>query len=241
MNWAEVAGVAVAIGVASLVQSLSGFGFALLAVPLTSLVVDVRLAVVVSTLVGMATTLVHAWNERSHCDARLARTLIVYSFAGMPFGFAAFLWVPVATMKMVLGVVVIVMSVVLVRGVVVAPDSRTAERVAGLASGVLATSLSTNGPPLVFVLQGRSLSPAQFRGTISRVFSVVNIVTVALFVAAGHVDGASLLIALVAVPVVAISTRIGYLLRPSIDAARFRAMVIVLLVASGISAIVTAL
>lgn len=241
MTWGQVLGVVAAIGVASLVQSLSGFGFALLAVPLTSLVVDVQVAVVVATLVGMATTVVHAWSERSHCDTRLARVLVAYSMVGMPFGLAAFLWVPVPTMKIALGVVVIAMTLLLVRGVVVPPDSRTAERVAGIASGVLATSLSTNGPPLVFILQGRSLAPEEFRGTISRVFSVVNIVTIAMFLVAGHVGGESLIVALVAIPVVALFTRIGYVIRPSIDARRFRTMVLVLLVASGVSAIVTAL
>ena len=53
---------------------------------------------------------------------------------------------------------------------------------AGFLSGVLNTSLSTNGPPLVFVLQGRHLEPPAFRGTISQVFALSNVVGLTLFV-----------------------------------------------------------
>ena len=46
----------------------------------------------------------------------------------------------------------------------------------GFVSGVLNTSLSTNGPPLVFGLQARHLGAAPFRATISTVFAFSNIV-----------------------------------------------------------------
>ena len=241
MSGSQLIWVAAAMGIAALVQSLSGFGFALLAVPLMSLAVDVRTGVVVSTLVAMATTAVHAWSERSHCDVRLARSLLVSSFVGMPFGFLIFLFVPLRGLKIGLGAVVIVISLMLVMNVAVPAGSRLAERIAGVTSGMLATSLSTNGPPLVFILQGRSLSPEVFRGTISRVFAVVNVVTIVMFVGAGRVGHDALWGSIAVLPVVALFTRIGYAIRPSMNGARFRVLVIVLLVSSGISAIVTAL
>lgn len=241
MTWSQILGVIAAMGVASIVQSLSGFGFALMAVPLMSLSVDVRHAVVVSTIVAMGTTCVHAWKERAHADESVARRLVIASFVGMPIGLVAFVLVPQATMKIVLGVVVVAITVLLHRGVSIPADSRRHEWFLGGASGVLATSLSTNGPPLVFLLQARGMTPEEFRGTISRVFAVVNVVTLVMFLAAGEVHLDTVVLSLWVVPVVVVCTWFGYRLRPALDAARFRAMVLALLLLSGISAIVTAL
>lgn len=240
MTWSQILGVIAAMGVASIVQSLSGFGFALMAVPLMSLSIDVRHAVVVSTIVATGTTCVHAWKERAHADEVLARRLVIASFAGMPVGLVAFIFVSQAVMKIALGIVVVVITVLLHRGVSIPADSRRHEWILGGASGVLATSLSTNGPPLVFLLQARGMTPAAFRGTISRVFAVVNFVTLGMFLAAGKVHEDSLILVLWVIPVVVVCTWVGYRLRPVLDAARFRAMVLALLMLTGISAIVTA-
>lgn len=233
-------GVAVAMGVAALVQSLSGFGFSLLAVPLMSLAVDVRLAVVVSTLVAMGTTATHAWKERSRAHAALARRLIAASFVGMPLGLLAFVRLSERHLKVGLGVTILVLTLMLVRGVVIDDSARAREWMLGLLSGALATSLSTNGPPLVFVLHARGLKPEEFRGTINRVFFVVNFVTLGLFLLAGRVTRDSLLLGGLVIPVVVVSTLVGYGLRRHVDERRFRGLVLFLLALSGASAIVTA-
>ena len=53
MSGADLAWIAGCIAFASFAQSLSGFGFSLLAVPLMTLVVSPRDAVVVATIIGM--------------------------------------------------------------------------------------------------------------------------------------------------------------------------------------------
>lgn len=241
MTPGQIIGVLAAMAIASIVQSLSGFGFALLAVPLMSLVIDVREAVVVSTMIAMGTTLVHAWNERHEADPVLSRRLTVGSFLGMPFGLLVFVTVPQSALKIGLGVVVITITVLLLRGVNLGPDATRQEWGLGFLSGVLATSLSTNGPPLVFVLQARRMSPEAFRGTISRVFAVVNVVTLGMFIAARRITGDSLVAGLCVVPVVLVFTWVGYQLRPRLNAPRFRLLVLTLLMLSGMSTIVTAL
>lgn len=241
MTLVEVLAVMAAMGIAALVQSLSGFGFALLAVPLMSLAVDVRLAVVVSTLVAMGTTLLHAWRERSSADRPTVRRLVLASVVGMPFGLAAFVWTSERTLKVALGIVVVVMTLLLLRGTTIPRESRASEWTLGAASGALATSLSTNGPPLVFLLQARGHTPEEFRGTISMVFAAVNTITLVMFIAARRLSGDALVLGMLVLPVVALATGAGYRLRRHVDGERFRALVLVLLVLSGASAIVTAL
>lgn len=240
MTGVELAAAVLAVGAAAVVQSLSGFGFALMAVPLMSLAVDVRLAVVTGTLVSVATTLFNAVRERHEADRVLARTLIVSSVAGMPFGFAAFVLLGQRELKVMLGVMVLTMTFLLVRGTVLAAGSRRDEWASGWVSGFLAVSLSTNGPPLVFLLQGRNVAPAVFRGTISRVFLVSNLVSVTVFLAAGRIGGDALVVAAASAPVVIAAYAIGLRVRPRLDAERFRRLVLGLLFLSGAAALATA-
>ena len=112
---------------------------------------------------------------------------------------------------------------------------------AGFLSGVLNTSLSTNGPPLVFVLQGRHLEPPAFRGTISQVFAFSNVLGLTLFLAAGKVTAAGVLAAAVALPALILGQLAGTPLRRHVHGERFRWLVLALLTAAAVSAIVSAL
>lgn len=240
MTAVDLVAAVLAVGAAALLQSLSGFGFALMAVPLMSLAVDVRLAVVTATLVSVATTLFNAVRERHEADRPLARTLIISSLAGMPFGFAAFVWLGQRELRIMLGSMVLIMTVLLVRGVVLSSESRRHEWASGWLSGFLAVSLSTNGPPLVFLLQGRSVAPAVFRGTISRVFLVSNLTTVTVFLLAGRIGRDALVVAAASAPVVVAAYAVGLSMRPRLDPERFRRLVLGLLFLSGAAAIFTA-
>ncbi len=112
---------------------------------------------------------------------------------------------------------------------------------AGFLSGVLNTSLSTNGPPLVFVLQSRHLEPPAFRGTISQVFAFSNMVGLTLFVVAGKVTSDGVVTAAVALPALILGQVAGFPLRRHVHGERFRWLVLVLLTAAAVSAIVSAL
>ena len=111
---------------------------------------------------------------------------------------------------------------------------------AGFLSGVLNTSLSTNGPPLVFLLQARRLEPDPFRGTLSVIFVISSVAGLTLFAARGYVTGSALVIVAATLPAVLAGLYAGGRIRPRVDAARFRILVLVLLGAAGIMSIATA-
>ena len=192
MSGGELAWIAGCIAFASFAQTLSGFGFSLLAVPLMTLVVSPRDAVVVATIIGAISTTSQAVIDRKHVDSSIAKRLILASYAGMPFGLTAFIFVSETGLRLVLGVVVISAAVLLLRGFRLRDDSHHLDWLFGIVSGFLSTSTSTNGPPLVFLMQARQLAPATFRATINTVFAVVNVGALALFVSAGKVNGNNL-------------------------------------------------
>ena len=240
MSGGELAWIAGCIAFASFAQTLSGFGFSLLAVPLMTLVVSPRDAVVVATIIGGFSTTSQAVIDRKHVDLSIAKRLILASYAGMPFGLLAFVFVSETGLRLVLGVVVITAALLLLRGFRVRDDSHHLDWIFGVVSGFLSTSTSTNGPPLVFLMQARQLAPATFRATINTVFAVVNIGALALFISAGKVNSNNLAGVAAALPALGVAIAIGYAVRRHITHERFNTLVIVLLFLSAISVVVSA-
>lgn len=240
METFDIVWIVAVVAVSSLAQSLAGFGFGLLAVPMMTLVVVPHDSVVVATLIGTVSTTVQAVIDRRLCDSHQARTLALAAYAGMPFGLLVFTVVSEGVMRIVLGVVVLVATVVLARGFVLHKKSRVLAVMMGWLSGVLSTSTSTNGPPLVFYLQAQGLDAATFRATINRVFAYSNVGAIAFFSASGHLSLDGLVAAVISLPALFLSLRIGYALRPYIRADVFRVLVLVLLALSGVSVISSA-
>jgi uncharacterized protein len=238
---AQLAVVAAAVFSASLIQVLSGFGFSLLSVPLMTLAVPTKEAVVVSTLMGVGVTTWQAWHGRREVDRVLAKRMVLAAYLGMPLGLWAFIAVDEAVLRLSLGVSVLVAVVLLVTRIDLRTSGPALDLGAGFVSGVLNTSLSTNGPPLVFALQARGLEPDPFRSTINTVFACCNVVGISLFLAAGRVDADSVRAALIAVPALLAGQFCGYPLRKYVRGDRFRVLVLVLLVIAGFSAIINAL
>jgi uncharacterized membrane protein YfcA len=237
----ELSVVAGAVFFASFVQVLAGFGFGLLSVPVMTLAISPREAVVVSTLVGITVTTWQAWHFRRDAVLPLSRRMVAAAYAGMPLGLWVFVSVGEDTLRIVLGSAILVSVVLLARGLNLHHVGPALDVSAGFISGVLNTSVSTNGPPLVFTLQARQLPPAAFRATIVRVFAWSAIAALVLFVAAGKVTHDGLVAAGFALPAMWLGQLAGFPFRRHFHAARFRVLVLVLLALAAVSTIVAAL
>lgn len=240
MTATELIVVAIAIFVASFVQILAGFGFALLAMPIMTLAVPVERAVIVSTLLGILTSTWQFAHLRRDADMGLVRRLVAGAFVGMPLGIWLLVVVSDRALRVALGVAVLVATGLLVRRVSLQHLGASFDYVAGFLSGVLNTSLSTNGPPLVFDLQSRGLPPERFRATLVGVFAFSNIVGIALFLSAGKVTSDGVSAAAAALPAWVLGQASAWPLRRHLHGERFRRLVLGLLFLAGLSAIVAA-
>lgn len=230
--------VVAAVFAAAFVQSVAGFGFALLAVPVMATAIDPRVAVVVSTVLGIMSTSAQATQDRRHVEPVLARRLILSSLVGMPLGLVVFLVVDVAVLRIALGLAVLGAVALLARELDLRHVSPRMDVALGTMSGVLATSLSTNGPPLVFDLHSRRLAPERFRATLSAVLAASGVASLVLFALARRIDAQVLRAASVGLPALLAGYLLGRWVRPWLDAARFRSLVLVLLSAAAVSTLV---
>ncbi len=233
--------VGVAVFTASFMQIVAGFGFALLSVPLMTLAIEPKVAVVVSSLTGIFVTTWQAVHSRADSDKLLVRRMTIAAYVGMPLGLLVFVTVDDNVLRFLLGVAVLVAVVLLAMRINLHRAGPRLDYGAGFISGVLNTSLSTNGPPLVFALQARQLPAVEFRATISTVFALSNILGLTLFIASGNVTRVGLTAAGVTIPAMLAGQLLGYPIRKHVDGERFRWLVLVLLTGAAVSAIVNAL
>jgi uncharacterized protein len=227
----QVAVIAVAIFLSALVTAVAGFGFALMSVPLMSLVIDLHSAVIVSSIVGTVGTGVQSIQFRRERNRMLANRLCLASIIGLPFGYAVYATVSDAALRIALGVAVVIAVVALLRGLNLSHIGPSMDWVFGFFSGVLNTSISTSGPPLVFDLQARHLAPMPFRATIQHVFFISGMVGLLIFWVGGKIDRDELITGLIGIPALFGGLAAGLPLRHHISPERFRILVIVLLLA----------
>ncbi|MEY2445044.1 MAG: uncharacterized protein QOC57_1574 [Ilumatobacteraceae bacterium] len=230
-----------AVFIAALMQIVAGFGFALLGVPLMTLAIEPKLAVVVSALTGVLVTTWQAVHSRADADWVLVRRLTIAAYVGMPFGLLVFITVNDNLLRVLLGVAVLIAVVMLALRLNLHHAGPHLDYAAGFVSGVLNTSLSTNGPPLVFALQARQLTPVAFRATITTVFALSNILGLTLFIASGKITHDGLTASMITIPAMVIGQAMGYPIRKHIHGERFRWLVLVLMTGAAISSIVHAL
>lgn len=237
MTTVQLVVVAVAIFSAAFVQVIAGFGFALLCMPIMTLAVPVEQAVVVSTLLSMLTTSWQSWHLRADAVRPLVRRISVAAYLGMPLGLVILNVVDDRALKIVLGFAVLIATGLLARRINLSHVGSHMDYGAGFLSGVLNTSLSTNGPPLVFDLQARHLGAHEFRATISAVFAISNIGGLTLFILDGKITRDGLIASAIALPAWGVGQLLGWPVRRHVHGERFRRLVLVLLLAAGVTTI----
>jgi len=231
----------VAVFFSAIVSAVAGFGFGLLSVPLISLAIPLHPTVIVSSIIGLVTNTVQTIRYRRSADLLLVKRICVGAVLGMPLGFVVYSVVSDRTLRLVLGAAVLASVLALVRGLDLAHAGPSLDVGAGFVSGVLNTSISTKGPPLVVALQARKVVPEVFRATLSVVFAISGVVGMALFVAGGKVHRDELILSAVALPAMGLGLVVGFSLRHRVSAERFRLLVLVMLTSAAIASIAKAL
>lgn len=231
----ELLAVTVVICIAAFLQSISGFGFSLLAMPLLSTVVDIREAVVIATICGLFTNVVHITKDHHLVDHSIARRISLSALVGMPLGIILLSAFSATQMRVAISSITIVLVVLMMRKFSLREENTRADVVLGAISGVLATSVSTNGPPLIFLLQSKRLEPSCFRATLAYVFTISGSASFVLLMLAGKGSVAAFQFSLLSLPAMYLGTLMGRRARSAVSLEAFQLMTYVLLIATAAS------
>jgi uncharacterized membrane protein YfcA len=232
--------IALIVAFAAGTQSITGFGFALIAVPGLALLLGPKVAVVAMSSVGVPLVIWNAVRWRHDILWREAITTSVAAWVGMPIGLLVLTHANDRVLTATIGVTILLLTVWLWRGLTV-PKGRPTELAAGFVSGTLSTSVGTNGPPMVIAFQAVGLEPKPFRATLQACFVGQGSIALALFWSRGLVDHDVGVAFLVGAPAAVIGALLGDRIAPRVHAGPFRNAVLILLALSGALALGDAL
>jgi uncharacterized membrane protein YfcA len=206
-----VALVVTAIGAA--VQGTIGIGFAVVSVPILSLV-NPLLAPVPQLLMAMPMTVSMAWRERSHIEWRGVTWLVVGRFPGALIGITL---LAIATQRALdLGIALSVLVAVWILGSGLSvPRNRTTEFGTGVVSGITGMVASIGGPPAALLF--KDAKGPTVRATLAMFFTFGLTVTLMTRIAAGRVTGDDLTLALLMFPGLAVGYVASYRLRYRVE------------------------
>lgn len=219
----QLAFVSLAAFLAGLAKGFSGFGAALIFVPLASAAVGPRLAVptllVVDAVAGSG-MIPSAWRlaDRKEVGVMAAGALI-----GVPLGTIVLAQTdPLVLRWLLVGLVVLLLALIMsgwrYHGTPATPLTVGVGTVAGIFSG----AAQVGGPPVVVYWLGGASQHQVVRANIVLYFAVSTVISAASYIAGGLITKQVLTLSLVAAPAYGIGTWLGSLMFSRADATLFR-------------------
>ncbi|MEO1179867.1 MAG: sulfite exporter TauE/SafE family protein [Cyanobacteria bacterium J06636_28] len=218
------------VGLASLVQGLTGFGFALVSVSLLPLFMELQLAVPFVIAVSLIGNIALWWYHRDSFEWSRVIDLSAAALVTIPVGVIGLQYVPEHLALQGLGV--LVLGYVTYSWLQLTLPELTGRPWAyafGAASGVLTGAFNTGGPPIVIYANCNQWSPEQFKGNLPGAFCMMSSVAIATHCWQGHFDSALMTQVGYASPFFIAGLGLGTWLSRYINADAFRRMVLVLL------------
>jgi len=214
----------------------------MVAVPLLSLYLDAKLAVVISTFVSTIVSAPLIFEVRHQLRVTEVMPLAIGGVIGVPVGLVILKAVDADVLKILVGAVVIMACIL----VFLAPRLTFGGRnvfsglVTGALSGLLRASTSMSGPPVVLYTLSHESRIEQFRSTILGVFLVTGILTLPGLLIADLVSRDAVIATAVALPGMVVGLVVGAVLRARVQPNLFRPLVLAVLVITSIGVIVSA-
>ena len=207
---------------ATLIRSTFGFGEALIAVPLLSLILPVEVAAPIAVLASIIVAGTILFRDWRHIQFKSVSWLLISTLFGIPIGLLILKSMPESMIKGLLGGLILSYSAYSLwsRKVLALSDDRYAW-LFGLLAGVSGGTYGINGPPLAVYGAMRGWSPAKFRATLQGYFFPASIVGMLGFGVTGLWTHAMIRLSLGSLPAIIIGIPVGQYIHERLETRSF--------------------
>lgn len=227
--------IAVIVFFAIFTQTLTGFGLALVSMPLLVLIMDVRTAAPLVTLIGVVAEVVLLARYRDHLQLRTIWRLAIASVVGVPIGVLLLKRVDRELILMALGMVITGYAVYgLLNFRLPTVEHQNWAYGFGFVAGVLSGAYNTAGPPVVIYGNCRGWEPRMFKGNLQGFFMLNSLMLVGTHGVNGNFTGEVWKDFLIALPAIGLGIVAGSFMDRYLNPVWFRKGVLVLLVVLGL-------
>jgi uncharacterized membrane protein YfcA len=223
------------IFLAVFVQSMSGFGLALVSMALLPGIVGIQVAAPLVALVGIPLEILLLLKYRSALNIHEVWPLIIASLFGIPLGIFVLKRVDEEIVLTILGIVITGYALYSLLEVKLPQMNHpTWAYGSGFLAGLLGGAYNTGGPPVIIYGNCRGWLPAEFKGNLQSFFLVVTLFVAAAHALSGNLTEVVWVDFLWAVPAIGLGFVAGTWLDRYLNPAVFRKVVLVLLVLLGL-------
>ena len=171
---------------AGFIQGLSGFGSALLAMPLLTMSIDVKLAVPLCMLNSLIITSYLSFQLRKYIEKKKVLPLLIGSLPGTFLGVYFLKNMDSEIIKLLLGILIISYSIY---SLALSPAPKKFHNawsyLAGFCTGFIGSAFSAGGPPAIIYTTLTGWSKDHIKATLSGFFFASSIITVIVYAVNG--------------------------------------------------------
>jgi uncharacterized protein len=215
---------------AGFIQGLSGFGSVLLSLPLLALFLDVKTAIPIVALFGVALTIFLLIQLRQHWEWKKVYPLCLGSLPGAPVGVWFLNRTDAQLIQWIVGIVLIAYALysLLLKPAVRAMGTAWAY-FCGFIAGCLGGAISASGPPVIVYTSLQPWNKDQMKVTLQGFFVISGIVVVIFQAIGGLVTERVLWYFLAALPLLLGGTWVGSLLYGRMKEETYRSILLILM------------
>jgi uncharacterized protein len=237
----ELLGFSLVILIASILQGITGFGSALIAAPLLLLFLDKTTSIISLTFVSIALNGFLFWKIKTAINRKIFITLFMASLTGLPLGIYILKFTDIQALRILAGSLSVLFAVLLYLRIIKLGGSKIITVVSGMLAGILHTSISMSGPPVVLLVAGQNKAKEEARKTFAAFFLAMSIVSVLLFSATQNLTNKSLTFGLYGIPAAFVGGFIGNRIAKHVSHRQFMVLTFALVCITGILAVYSGL
>jgi len=231
-----------AVFFAAFIRGVTGFGFALILAPILLLILTPANAVVVNLFLGLISNILVLFYSFKKVDLKKILPMVIGSALGIPLGAWIIILIEPAALKILIGGVTVSCAVLLALDF-----SRTfhheklGSSVAGFLSGVLSSSASLGGPPVVLFMHNQNWQKDVIHSSLAVYFLFACFWSLIALYMSGLVDTQIIVEAASLTPALLSGVGLGIMFFHRINARYFRHLSIVIVLCAGILGILSGL
>lgn len=224
---------------AALTQSITGFGYSIVAMSFLPGVIALQTAVPLVTLTAIIGNIIIWYDYRRNFSLKEVGVLTIASLIATPFGAVLLGRIPEAIALRGLGILIV--SYVLYDWFnFTLPSLRSSfwAYLLGGVSGILNGAYTVNGPPLIVYGNCRRWTPQEFKGNLSALFLPSSVLAAIAHGSQGNLTTSVWRFAVYSLPVYGCGIWLGIILSRQIDPVVFRQLTLTLLLVAGLRLVI---
>lgn len=218
---------------ASILQTSTGFGFSILAIPFLLLIFEPKEAIQINIILSLFISISLLTTIKRDIDFGVIKRFVIGSAVGLPMGMMIFVFLDVEKLKFGISLIILLVTVMLILKLRI-HQSESRDLFVGGLSGSLTSSIGMPGPPLLLYFSGTETSKEKLRGTTLAYYLFIYSTALIMQIIFVGTNKKIWMASSFALPLVLVGLYLGQILFKRINQRTFRLFTYVILLFTGI-------